>query len=68
MYIYNYFELGNLVLGNKIKQQISGTATGTKFVPPYACLFMSDLETKLLEGQHLQPLVWLRYTDNIFFM
>ena len=29
---------------------------------------MSDLETKLLESQHLQPLVWLRYTDDIFFI
>ena len=51
----NYFEFGN-----KIKQQISGTATGTKFAPPYACIFMSDLETEFLEGQHLQFLVWLR--------
>ena len=41
----NYFEFGN-----KIKQQISGTAIGTKFSPPYACIFMSDLETKFLEG------------------
>ena len=48
----NYFEFGN-----KIKQQISGTAIGTKFALPYACIFMSDLATKLLEGQHLQPLV-----------
>ena len=41
----NYFEFGN-----KIKQQISGTAIGTKFSPPYAFIFMSDLETKFLEG------------------
>ena len=57
----NYFEFGN-----KIKQQISGTAIGTKFAPPYACIFMSDLETKFLQSQHLQPLVWLQYTDDIF--
>ena len=44
---------------NKIKQQISGTAIGTKLTPPYACIFMSDLETKFLGSQHLQPLVWL---------
>ena len=37
----NYFEFGN-----KIKQQISVTAIGTKFSPPYACIFMNDLETK----------------------
>ena len=59
----NYFEFGN-----KIKQQISGTAIGTKFAPPYVCIFMSDLETKFLEGQHLQPLVWLRYIDYIFLI
>ena len=56
----NYFEFGN-----KIKQQISGTAIGTKFAPPDACIFMSDLETKFLEGQH--TVVWLRYIDDIFW-
>ena len=40
----NYFEFGN-----KIKQQISGTATGTKYAPPCAYIFMNDLETKVLE-------------------
>ena len=59
----NYFEFDN-----KIKQQISGTAIGTKTAPPYACIFMSNLETKFLEGQHLQPLVWLRYIDDIFLI
>ena len=59
----NYFEFGN-----KIKQQISGTAIGTKFVPPYMCIFMSNLETKFLEGQQLQPLVLLQYNDDIFFI
>ena len=54
--------------GNKIKQQISGTSIWMKFAPPYACIFMSDLETKLLEGQHLQPLVWLWHIDDIFFI
>ena len=29
---------------------------------------MSDLEIKFLDGQHLQPLVWLRYIDDIFFI
>ena len=58
----NYFEFGN-----KIKQQISGTAIRTKFTPPYACIFMNNLETKFLESQHLQTLVWLWYIDDIFF-
>ena len=29
----------------KIKQQISGTAIGTKFAPPYTCIFMERVET-----------------------
>ena len=29
---------------------------------------MSDLETKFLLSQHLQPLVCLRYIDDIFFI
>ena len=31
----NYFEFNG-----ETKQQISVTATGTKFPPPYACIFM----------------------------
>ena len=34
----NYFEFNG-----QIKQQISGTAIGTKFAPPYACLFMDKI-------------------------
>ena len=58
----NYFEFGN-----KMKQKISGTAIGTKCAPTYTCIFMSDLETKFLEGQDLQSLVWLRYIHDFFF-
>ena len=59
----NYFEFGN-----KIKQQICGTAVGTKFASPYTCIFRNNLESKFLESQHLQPLVWLLYIDGIFFI
>ena len=44
----NYFKFGN-----KIKQQISGTTIGTKFAPPYACIFMSDLETKFQNSKRV---------------
>ena len=57
----NYFELNK-----QIKQQISGTAIGTKLAPPYACLFMDKIETAFLETQELQPLVWFRYINDIF--
>ena len=59
----NYFEFNS-----KIKQQVSRTAIGTKFALPYACLFMDKLETGFLETQQLQPLVWFKYMDGIFFI
>ena len=58
----NYFEFNR-----QIKQQISGTAIGSKFAPPYACLFMDKSKTALLETQELQPLALFRYVDDIFF-
>ena len=57
----NYFEFNG-----QIKQQISGTATGIKFTPPYACLFMSKIEAAFLETKELQPLAWFRYIDDMF--
>ena len=59
----NYFEFNR-----HIKQQISGPAIGTTFAPPYACLFMDKIETAFLETQQLQPLVWFKYIDDIFFI
>ena len=59
----NFFEFDS-----KVFQQIAGTDIGTKFAPPYACIFMDQLETKFLETQTLKPLVWFRYIDDIFFI
>ena len=49
-------ELAEIVLKNNIFEfdektfkQKRGTAIGTKFAPPYAILYMADLEEKLLE-------------------
>ena len=53
---------------NKVFQQISGTAIGTKFAPPYACIYMDRVEQDFLETQELQPLLWLRFIDDIFFI
>ena len=44
----------------------SGTAIGTKFAPPYACIFMDEVETEFLKNQELQPFLWLCYIDDIF--
>ena len=49
-------------------QQISGTAIGNKFAPPYACIYMDQVEQKFLATQINQPLIWLRYIDDIFFI
>ena len=59
----NFFEFNS-----KIKQQVSGTAIGTKFAPPYACIFMDKFETEFLATQVFKPRVWLRYIDDIFFV
>ena len=56
----NYFELNE-----KVCKQISGTAIGTKFAPPYTCIFMDEMETNFLKTQQLQP---FRFIDDIFFM
>ena len=34
---------------DKLYQQISGTAIGTKFAPSYACIFMHQVEIKFLQ-------------------
>ena len=52
----------------KVCRQISGTAIGIKFTPPYACIFMDEMETSFLKTQQLQPFIWLRYIDDIFFI
>ena len=44
----NYFELNG-------KKQTLGTAIGTKFAPPYACIFMDQDETEFLKTQKHKP-------------
>ena len=52
----------------KVKQQVAGTTIGTKFAPPYACIYTDEVEIEFLKTQELQPLVWFRYIDDIFFV
>ena len=59
----NYFEFDS-----KFKQQISGTAIGTKCAPPYASIFMDKVEIDFLEMKTVKPLIWRRYIDDIFFI
>ena len=58
----NLFEFND-----KVKQQISGTAIRTKLAHPYACIYMDKTETDFPKTQDLQPFIWLRYSDDIFF-
>ena len=58
----NYFEFNS-----SFKHQISGTAIGTKFAPPYVCIFMDYIEREFLKNEQIQPSIWFRYTD-IFFI
>ena len=46
----NFFEFNG-----QIKQQISGTATGTKCAPTYACMYMDKMEGEFLEKQEYKP-------------
>ena len=48
----NFFEFET-----KIIQQISGTAIGTKFAPPYASLFIDRIENDFLESETVKS--WL---------
>ena len=36
---------------DKVEQQISGTVIGTKFAPPYSCIYMDKTETDFLKNQ-----------------
>ncbi|XP_054846214.1 uncharacterized protein LOC129336859 [Eublepharis macularius] len=60
---HNYFEFGdNLYL------QINGTAMGTRMAPQYANIFMADLEQRFLSSHPLEPLLYLRFLDDIFII
>ena len=50
-------------------KKISGTVIVTKFAPPYACIFMDQVETEFLETPKDKLLVWFfRYIDDVFFI
>ena len=48
--------------------QIGGTAMGTKSAPSFANLFMGHFEDKYVYTYKLQPLIWKRFIDDIFFI
>ena len=52
----------------KIFKQVLGTAIGIKFAPPYAILFIVDLEEKILNDFEEKSMILWRYIDVIFFI
>ena len=58
--------LNNFKFNDRHYLQIGGTAMGTRLAPSYANIFMSDFEDKYVDTYQLQPLLWLRYIDDIF--
>ena len=49
-------------------QQVSGTAMGKKLAPSYANLFMTKFEEKYVYTYPLQPMLWKRFKEDIFFI
>lgn len=61
-------ENNHVKFNGDIEKQIPGTAISTNFALPYVCIFMDKLKIKFLQSQRLQPLVWFRYINEIFFI
>ena len=55
-------------LTDKLKNKFLVLLLVPSLPPPYPCLFMDKIETTFLETLELQPLVWFRYIDDIFFI
>ena len=51
----------------KALKQLPGTAISIKFTPPYAILFMIEIETNIFGNIEQQPRTWRRYIDDRFF-
>ena len=52
----------------KFYQQISGTAIGSNFAPPYACIFMDYIESEFLKTQVINLWLWKRIIDDLLFL
>ena len=68
-------ELAECVLKNNIFEhnlsfykQLRGTAIGTKMAPPYAIIFLGDLEERFFSDCDISPLLWWRYINDIFML
>ena len=46
--------------------QTHGTAMGTKVAVSFANIFMSAVETEIINKSKIKPLEWKRYIDDVF--
>ena len=58
----------NFIFNEEHYLQVGGTAMGTALAPNYANLFMDRFETNALKNWDKQPLLWLRFIDDIFMI
>ncbi|XP_065198352.1 uncharacterized protein LOC135829899 [Sycon ciliatum] len=59
----NYFRFGE-----KVYHQRKGIAMGNNLAPPFAIIFMHDLETSLLLNSPGAPVLYKRYIDDIIML
>ena len=60
--------LKNIFQFSSTLKELRGTAIGIKFAPPYAIIFVADLEERVLKNIELKPRIWWRYIDDIFLI
>ena len=59
----NHFQFNDVDYIQKL-----GTAMGTRMAPSYSSLFMGKFEKDFLDSYDVQPLLWLRFLDDIFMI
>eukprot|EP00061_Rhincodon_typus_P002328 g17245.t1 len=65
--IHFIFDHNAFTFNNQFFIQTDGTVMGTKFVPQYTNISMYKFEQNFFAAQDLQPMLYTRYINNIFF-
>jgi len=52
--------------GQRFYKQNQGIAMGSRMAPPLAIIFMDAIESMMLSSAELQPVIYMRYIDDIF--
>ena len=58
----------NFEFDNNHFLQVGGNALGRKLAPSYANVFMGDFEGRHVYNNYPKPLIWKRFTDDIFLV